>query len=161
MELCPKFVANHDHRMSYRRHELAEMTALYLIPIVAVVIAATSGGLVAGALKNDKHQLWTLVISYVFILDHSDYVLHPHDRTQATRTWGDCFATTSDRTSWSIRFLVCKRNYSYWYLLLIDSIANFATEWLYWERSRDTTFHWLQHCLLCRKLAASSILLAC
>jgi tellurite resistance protein TehA-like permease len=42
------------------------MKALYLIPIVAIVIAATSGALVAGALKNDRHQLWTLVISYVF-----------------------------------------------------------------------------------------------
>jgi tellurite resistance protein TehA-like permease len=52
--------------MTYRRRELADMTALYLIPIVAVVIAATSGGLVAGALKNEKHQLWTLVISYIF-----------------------------------------------------------------------------------------------
>jgi tellurite resistance protein TehA-like permease len=52
--------------MSNRRKELAEMTALYLIPIVAVVIAATSGGLVAEALPNKKHQLWTLVISYIF-----------------------------------------------------------------------------------------------
>jgi tellurite resistance protein TehA-like permease len=42
------------------------MTALYLIPIVAVVIAATSGGLVGGAIPNQEHQLWTLVISYVF-----------------------------------------------------------------------------------------------
>lgn len=41
------------------------MTALYLIPVVAVVIAATSGGLVAGALPNQNHQLWTLVISYI------------------------------------------------------------------------------------------------
>jgi len=52
--------------MSNRRTELAEMTALYLIPIVAVVIAATSGALIAGALENVRHQLWTLVISYVF-----------------------------------------------------------------------------------------------
>jgi len=52
--------------MSNRRTDLAEMTALYLIPIVAIVIAATTGGLVAGALTNHKHQLWTLVISYVF-----------------------------------------------------------------------------------------------
>jgi tellurite resistance protein TehA-like permease len=51
--------------MSQRRSELAEMTALYLIPVVAVVIAATSGGLVAGALHNQKYQLWTLVISYI------------------------------------------------------------------------------------------------
>ena len=54
------------HSMSNRRSELAEMTALYLIPIVAVVIAATSGGLVAGALSNRQHQLWTIIISYVF-----------------------------------------------------------------------------------------------
>ena len=52
--------------MSKRRSELAEMTAFYPIPIVAVVIAATSGGLVAGAISNQKHQLWTLVISYIF-----------------------------------------------------------------------------------------------
>jgi tellurite resistance protein TehA-like permease len=53
------------YSMSHRRSELAEMTALYLIPVVAVVIAATSGGLVAGVLSNQKHQLWTLVISYI------------------------------------------------------------------------------------------------
>lgn len=58
--------ADKDARLSSRRRDLAEMTALYLIPIVAIVIAATSGALVAGALKNDRHQLWTLVISYVF-----------------------------------------------------------------------------------------------
>lgn len=52
--------------MSHRRGELAEMTALYLIPIVSVVIAATSGGLVAGALVNRNHQLWTLIICYIF-----------------------------------------------------------------------------------------------
>lgn len=52
--------------MSHQRSELAEMTALYLIPIVAVVIAATSGGLVAGAIPNPTHQLWTLIISYIF-----------------------------------------------------------------------------------------------
>lgn len=42
------------------------MTALYFIPIVAIVIAATSGALVASALQNSKHQLWTLIISYIF-----------------------------------------------------------------------------------------------
>ena len=52
--------------MTNRRKELEEMTALYLIPIVAVVIAATSGGLVAGAIPDHKHQLWTLIISYIF-----------------------------------------------------------------------------------------------
>jgi tellurite resistance protein TehA-like permease len=52
--------------MSNRRPQLAEMTALYLIPIVAIVIAAATGGLVAGALKNREHQLWTLILSYIF-----------------------------------------------------------------------------------------------
>lgn len=54
------------YRMSNRRSELAEMTALYLIPVVCVVMAANSGSLVAGAIPNPKHQLWTLIISYVF-----------------------------------------------------------------------------------------------
>lgn len=58
--------ANHDHRMTNRRHDLEEMTALYLIPIVAIVIAATSGALVASVLENTEHALWTLVMSYVF-----------------------------------------------------------------------------------------------
>jgi tellurite resistance protein TehA-like permease len=52
--------------MTNKRSELEEMTALYLIPIVAVVIAATSGGLVAGALPGIQHQLWVIIISYVF-----------------------------------------------------------------------------------------------
>jgi tellurite resistance protein TehA-like permease len=52
--------------MSNRRSELSEMTALYLIPIVAMVIVATSGGLVVGAIPNLHHKLWTLVISYIF-----------------------------------------------------------------------------------------------
>jgi tellurite resistance protein TehA-like permease len=52
--------------MSNRRNELTEMTALYLIPIVAVVMAATVGSLVSGALSEHKYQLWTIVISYVF-----------------------------------------------------------------------------------------------
>jgi tellurite resistance protein TehA-like permease len=52
--------------MTNRRRDLAEMTALYFIPIVAIVIVATSGALVAGVLRNDKNQLWTLVISYIF-----------------------------------------------------------------------------------------------
>lgn len=41
------------------------MTALYLIPIVAVVIISSSGGLLASAIPNLEHRLWTLYISYV------------------------------------------------------------------------------------------------
>ncbi|KAH7330538.1 C4-dicarboxylate transporter/malic acid transport protein-like protein [Rhexocercosporidium sp. MPI-PUGE-AT-0058] len=51
--------------MSNQRSELEEMTALYFIPIVSVVIAATSGGIVAGVLPNLDHKLWTLVICYI------------------------------------------------------------------------------------------------
>ena len=51
--------------MSNRRSDLAEMSALYLIPIVAVVITASSGGMIAGALKPSNGKLWTLVVSYV------------------------------------------------------------------------------------------------
>ena len=52
--------------MSNKRSDLEEMTALYLIPIVAVVIVATSGAIVGGAIPNQQHQLWTLIISYIY-----------------------------------------------------------------------------------------------
>lgn len=42
------------------------MTALYLIPIVAVVIAATSGSLLVSVLHREAYRLWTLIISYIF-----------------------------------------------------------------------------------------------
>ncbi|KAH7383061.1 MFS transporter [Cadophora sp. MPI-SDFR-AT-0126] len=51
--------------MTNQRSELAEMTALYFIPIVSVVIAATSGGLVASVIPDPNHRLWTLIISYI------------------------------------------------------------------------------------------------
>ena len=41
------------------------MTALFFIPSVAVVIAATCGGLVGNALPNEQHKLWTLIISFI------------------------------------------------------------------------------------------------
>src|SRR5271156_6295329 len=52
--------------MSNRRSELAEMTALYLMPIVSVVIVATTGALVATALPDPQDRLRTLIISFVF-----------------------------------------------------------------------------------------------
>jgi len=42
------------------------MTALYLIPIVSVVIVATTGGLVATVLPDPQDKLRTLIISFVF-----------------------------------------------------------------------------------------------
>jgi len=41
------------------------MTAIGLIPVVSIVIAATSGALIANVLPNLQHKLWTLIISYV------------------------------------------------------------------------------------------------
>jgi hypothetical protein len=41
------------------------MTALYLLPIVSVVLAATSGGLVATVLPDPQDRLRTLIISFV------------------------------------------------------------------------------------------------
>jgi tellurite resistance protein TehA-like permease len=51
--------------MTHRRHDLGEMTALYLIPIVAVVIVATSGSILATAIPGRENKLWTLYISYI------------------------------------------------------------------------------------------------
>ena len=41
------------------------MTALWLIPVVSVVIAASTGALVAGVLPDPEHRLLVLIISYV------------------------------------------------------------------------------------------------
>ena len=51
--------------MSNRRGELSELSSLYFIPILSVVIVATSGGLIASSLKDHNHQLLVLIISYV------------------------------------------------------------------------------------------------
>lgn len=41
------------------------MTAAWLLPIVATIVAAASGAVVADALPNDQHALWTIIISYI------------------------------------------------------------------------------------------------
>lgn len=45
--------------------ELSRMTAAWLLPIVATIVAAASGGIVAEVLPNPQYQLWTVVTSYV------------------------------------------------------------------------------------------------
>lgn len=45
------------------RHET--MTAAWLLPIVAPIVAAASGSVVASALPNPQHALWTVITSYV------------------------------------------------------------------------------------------------
>ncbi|KAI9832804.1 MAG: hypothetical protein M1819_004024 [Sarea resinae] len=44
---------------------LSSMTAIWLLPVVSTIVAAASGGIVANALPNPQHALWTLIISYV------------------------------------------------------------------------------------------------
>ena len=41
------------------------MTAAWLLPIVAPIVAAASGGVVAAVLPNPQHALWTVIISYI------------------------------------------------------------------------------------------------
>lgn len=41
------------------------MTAVWLLPIVATIVASASGGIVAKVLPNPQHALWTLTISYI------------------------------------------------------------------------------------------------
>ena len=54
------FVIMHVHES-----ELSRMTAVWLLPIVATIVAGASGGIVAEVLTDPNHQLWTIVVSYV------------------------------------------------------------------------------------------------
>jgi hypothetical protein len=41
------------------------MTAVWLLPVVSTIVAAASGGIIAGVLPNYQHALWTLITSYI------------------------------------------------------------------------------------------------
>ena len=41
------------------------MTAVWLLPIVATIVASASGAIVAGILPDPHHALWTIVTSYI------------------------------------------------------------------------------------------------
>ena len=41
------------------------MTAAWLLPIVAPIVAAASGGILAEVLPNPHHALWTVIVSYI------------------------------------------------------------------------------------------------
>ncbi|KAJ6084556.1 hypothetical protein N7486_011356 [Penicillium sp. IBT 16267x] len=43
---------------------LSSMTAVWLLPIVSCVVAASSGAIVAEVLPNPEHALWTILVSY-------------------------------------------------------------------------------------------------
>lgn len=44
---------------------LSSMTAVWLLPIVSCIVAASSGAIVAGVLPDDQYALWTVLASYV------------------------------------------------------------------------------------------------
>lgn len=45
--------------------QLSSMTAIWLLPIVSCIVAASSGAIVADVLPNPQHALWTVLVSYV------------------------------------------------------------------------------------------------
>ncbi|KAI9851180.1 MAG: hypothetical protein M1838_004289 [Thelocarpon superellum] len=45
--------------------KLSAMTAAWLLPIVATIVASASGGIVADALQTPEYALWTMLTSYV------------------------------------------------------------------------------------------------
>jgi tellurite resistance protein TehA-like permease len=45
--------------------ELSTMTAAWLLPIISTIVAAASGGIIAGVLPNPQHALWTMIVSYI------------------------------------------------------------------------------------------------
>jgi tellurite resistance protein TehA-like permease len=51
--------------MSVHKTDIASVTTLWLLPIVGAVICAATGGMVAGALPNPTHALWTVIVSYI------------------------------------------------------------------------------------------------
>lgn len=44
---------------------LSSMTAVWLLPIVSCIVAASSGAIVAEILPNAQYALWTIIASYV------------------------------------------------------------------------------------------------
>lgn len=44
---------------------LSSMTAVWLLPIVSCIVAASSGAVVAEILPNEQYALWTVIASYV------------------------------------------------------------------------------------------------
>jgi tellurite resistance protein TehA-like permease len=60
------FKAANDFRMYvHTNNQLSTMTATWLLPIVAPIVASASGSIVASVLPNPQHALWTIIISYI------------------------------------------------------------------------------------------------
>ena len=51
--------------MYFHETALSTMTATWLLPLVAPIVAAASGGIVAEVLPNPQHALWTVITSFI------------------------------------------------------------------------------------------------
>ncbi|KAI9647378.1 Plasma membrane sulfite pump involved in sulfite metabolism [Ciborinia camelliae] len=60
-----KLIRNFTPSMSLHKVELSTMTAAWLLPIVAPIVASASGGIVASVLPHPQHALWTILLSYI------------------------------------------------------------------------------------------------
>ena len=50
----------------YRNNsKIQSMTAVWLLPIVATIVASAAGAVVATGLENEQYALWTVILSYV------------------------------------------------------------------------------------------------
>jgi tellurite resistance protein TehA-like permease len=58
------FIIMRDHSTN---NSLSTMTAAWLLPIVSTIVASASGGIVASALPNPQHALWTIITSYILL----------------------------------------------------------------------------------------------
>lgn len=61
----PSTTANTSNSMYFHASTLKTMTATWLLPVVAPIVAAATGGIVASVLPNAQHALLTLIISYI------------------------------------------------------------------------------------------------
>lgn len=55
----------HFRSMYFHETDLSTMTAAWLLPIVAPIVAAASGGIIAEVLPSPQYALWTLIVSYI------------------------------------------------------------------------------------------------
>lgn len=51
--------------MYFHKPTLPEMNAVWLLPIVATIVASASGGIIAAVIPNPQHALWTIIVSYI------------------------------------------------------------------------------------------------
>ena len=49
----------------HKNTQLSSMTAAWLLPTVAPIVASATGSIVSEILPNPQHALWTLTISYI------------------------------------------------------------------------------------------------